>query len=52
MEGGSYKDAVATESVTDGLLSAPDIKLRVPIRFQKRYEDMARDNANSDPEGD
>ncbi len=48
MAGDSYREAVATEIVMDGLVSAPEIHLQVPIRFRKRYEDMARDNADPD----
>lgn len=51
MRGESYRDAVATETVMEGLDSAPAIPLQVPIRFRKRYEDMTRDRPDSDSEG-
>lgn len=38
--GGSYRDALETAAVMGALDDAPEIKLIVPIRFRKRYEDM------------
>jgi hypothetical protein len=47
MNGGSYKDTLETGVTLGALEDAPDIKLVVPIRFRKRYEDM-KENSGTD----
>jgi hypothetical protein len=48
MHGGSYRDTVETEVTLGALDDAPDIKMQVPIRFRKRYEDMTKETDGTD----
>ena len=52
MEGGSYRGALDTAEAMAALNNVPTLKLHVPIRFRKRYEDMANDRSDPDTESD
>ncbi len=45
LSGGSYREVVETEVTLEALDSAPEIPLNVPIRFQRRYEEMTETDA-------
>lgn len=50
MNGGSYKDTLETGVVMGALDDMPEIKLQVPIRFRKRYEDMKKETDGTNPD--
>lgn len=50
MEGGSYRDVVEVAAAMESLDNAPPLRLQVPIRFRKRYEDMKKETDAANPD--